>query len=249
MKTAQRDTQSVAPYALDLQENLTVGRRMLRLFDLPGYEEAVIHFRHALEHEPAHIAALSGLAEAYSYWGFRRELNGEECQSYYDLSLEQARAALRADPHISDSHRALSVALRRGARSDPNRARAEILIAVDLRDDDADTWYQYWRAFGYDVSDPSIHRALKLDPQLCGAHNDLGAALCGRDRLDEAVLHFRAALRINPRNSLTHYNLAMTLDRQGQAEKAVAVLRMAREMRPKDPLLESGWKLLGGGMS
>ena len=137
--------------------------------------------------------------------------------------------------------------MRRGTNSDIERSRSEILVALDLRDDDADTWYQYWRAFGYEVGDPSIQRALDLDPELCGAYNDMAAALCGHDRFDEALSYLQAALKLNPRNSLVQYNLAMVLDRMDRADKGLAVLNRARRMLPNDPLLERGWAALNGG--
>lgn len=248
MEMTTKKAQPTRPSDLSALEHVALGRSMAKLFDLAGYEEAVAHFRHALELDPDCVSACVGLAETYSYWGFRREVSGLECQSYYDLSLEYASQALRMGPQLAESHRSLSVALRRGSHHDLDRSRAEILAAVDLRGDDAETWHQYWRAFGYDVSDPAIHRALQLDPRLCGAHNDLGAALCGNGRLAEAQARFQQALRLNPRNSLVQYNLAMTLDRQGLTQKAVALLRVARQMLPHDGLLESGWELLGGGM-
>ncbi|MEK7858287.1 MAG: tetratricopeptide repeat protein [Elusimicrobiota bacterium] len=234
---------------LSVDDYLAQGRRMMRLYDAAGYEQAVVAFRHALELDPGSVEANAFLAETYSYWGFREELNGRESQSYYDLSLNLAEQSVRLGMHQPESHRALSVALRRGKHADAELSRSEILIAVDLRSDDAETWYQYWRAFGYDVSDPSIHRALELDPALCGAHNDLAAALVGKDRYPEALVHLQAALKINPRNSLVQYNLAMVLDHMGMGDKAIAFLRRARQLHPGDPLLETGWVSLGGGMS
>lgn len=219
---------------------------MMRLFDPLGYEEAVSAFRHALELDPGSVIASALLAETYSYWGFREELNARECQSFYDLALELAEQAILLDDQAPESHRALSVALRRGKHANLERSRSEIMLALDLRDDDADTWYQYWRAFGYEVGDQSIHRALELDPELCGAYNDMGAALCGYDRYDEALAYLQAALKLNPRNSLVQYNLAMVLDRMDRPDKGLAVLRRARRMLPNDPLLERGWAALNG---
>lgn len=231
-------------------EDLTAhGRHMMRLFDVPGYEEAVVSFRRALEQNPGSVEASSLLAETYSYWGFREEIIGRRCQSFYDLSLEFAEQAMRLGTDHAESHRALSVALRRGAHADVKRSRTEILIALDIKNEDADAWYQCWRAFGYDIADTSIQRALAIDPELCGAYNDLGAVLCGKDRLTEALAHLQAGLKLNPRNALVQYNLAMVLERMGMADKGKALLLRARQLRPNDPLLEGGWARLGGDMS
>lgn len=238
---------ALAPNEVSADDCVAEGRRLMRLFDAAGYEEAVAAFRQALELEPGSVAASAFLAETYSYWGFREELNGRDCQSFYDLSLELAEQAVSLGAHRPESRRALSVALRRGAHADIERSRAEILAALELRDDDAETWYQYWRAFGYEVSDPAIYRALELDPELCGAYNDLGAVLCGHERFPEALSYLQAALKLNPRNSLVQYNMAMVLDRMDLADKGLALLSRARRLLPNDPLLERGWAGLNGG--
>lgn len=229
-----------------LAESFLEAKKLLRLFDIEGYERAVARFQHVLELAPDHAPAFAGLAETYSYWGFRRELNGQECQSYYDLAHAFAAEALRLAPERADSHRSMSLSLRRGDKRDLERAKREASLAVGLDPNDAETWHQSWRASGSDLADPSIHRALELDPSLCAAGNDLGVALCESGRLDEAVARFLAALRINPRNSLVLYNLAMALDRKDMRESAVTVMRHARAMHPGEPLLEYGWNLLGG---
>lgn len=236
-------TQSLPPH---LAESFREAKKLLRLFDIEGYERAVARFQHVLELAPDHAPAFAGLAETYSYWGFRRELNGQECQSCYDLAYAFAAEALRLAPERADSHRSMSLSLRRGDKRDPERAKREASLAVDLDPNDAEAWHQSWRASGSDIADPSIRRALELDPSLCAAENDLGVALCASGRLDEAAARFLAALRINPRNSLTLYNLAMTLDRKDMRESAVTVMRHALAVHPGEPLLEYGWNLLGG---
>lgn len=224
------------------------GRRRMRLFDAAGYKEAVVAFRRALDLAPDSVLAGACLAETYSYWGFREELNGRDSRSFYDLALELAERAVLLGARRPESRRALSVALLRGPHADIERSREEILAALDLRDDDAETWYQHWRAFGYEVEDPSFQRALELDPELCGAYNDMGVALCGRERLPEALSYLQAALRLNPRNSLVQYNLAMVLDRMDLADKGRALLNRARRMLPNDPLLDRGWAVLEGSL-
>lgn len=247
VSTAPGEAPSGSLGVFSAEEHIARGRRMMRLFDAPGYEEAVRAFRLALEMSPDSVEANAFLSETYSHWGFREEINGRDGQSYHDLSLEFAEQAVRLGADRPESHRALSVALRRGANADADRSRAEILVALDLRENDADSLYQHWRAFGYDVAAPSIHRALELDPEHCGAYIDLGAAHYVNNQFPEALACLQAALKINPRNSLVQYNLAMVLDRVGMAEKGRAVLLRARRLSPDNPLLENGWASLGGG--
>lgn len=230
-----------APHFVELFRR---ARKLMRLFDVEGYERAVSCFQQVLELAPDYAPAFTGLAETYAYWGFRRELAGQEHQSCYDLAYSFAAEALRLAPERADSHRGMALSLRRGAKRDLERAKREALIAVDLDPSDAESQHQLWRAFGSELSDPSIQRARELDPSLCAAENDFGVVLCESGRLDEAVARFMAALRVNPRNSLVLYNLAMALDRKGLRETAVSVLRKARGLHPGEPLLERGWILL-----
>lgn len=220
------------------------GRQRLRLFDPEGYEEAVACFREALALDPSHLPAYVGLAETYSYWGFRRELAGESSESCYELAYEYAERALQMDPAQGQAHRGMAVALRRGRKADPERRKAEALIAVELDPQDAENWYEYWRAFGYDPADEAIRKALQIDDSHFGAHHDLGVAFCEEGRLDEAVAHLLAALRINPRNTLAHYNMAMALQRKGLTSHAFEHLHSARRLCPEDPLIEAGLKHL-----
>ncbi|MFC1679778.1 tetratricopeptide repeat protein [Elusimicrobiota bacterium] len=229
-----------------LKEFLAKGRRQMRLFDTEGYELAVASFLQILDEAPGYGPAHAGLAEAYSYWGFRREINGEESQSYYALSLEHAEKAVDLAPDLGESHRALAVALRRGEHANAERRKEEVLIALDLDPNSAENWYEYWRAFGYQPHDTSIQRALELDPRLCAAEIDLGVVLCERDRLHEAARHLGKALEINPRNSLASYNLVMVLDRQGKGSAAREVLDRAREAHPNDPLITWATENFGG---
>jgi tetratricopeptide (TPR) repeat protein len=243
LKLAETGLQGDPEKALEL---VRAGRRQMRLFDLEGYEAAVVSLIQAVQTDPECSLAHASLAETYSYWGFRRELNGQECVSYYGLSLDSAVQALQLAPESACSHRAMAMALRRGAAKDPQRRKDEISRALSIDSNDAESWYENWRAFGYDPGEPSIHRALELDPLLCAAHLDLGVALCEDGRMKESLDELTMALKLCPRNSLAHYNLAMVLDRQGRTDVAVKVLGRAQTLHPGDPLITSGIMLLKG---
>lgn len=226
-------------------EHYLDGVRAFRLYDVEGYEEAVVHLRRALDLEPGFGPGWACLAETYSHWGFRNEVAGEDGRPLYRLSFECAQSALHFAPERSDSHRAMAVALRRGAHADPVARREQVLTALDLDPNDASNWHEYWRAGGYQLPEGSIDRCLELDPRHCGARIDLGAALVVRRRYQEAAREFALALQVNPRNSLASFNLAMTVGRLGHRAKAAELLRGALKVRPGDALLQDGFKHLG----
>jgi len=226
------------------QDSYLLGKRKTLLFDIEGYVDAVPLFLQALEVSADNPLVYSAMAETYSYWGRRREINGQECLSYYNLAYDYARQALSLDPDLSQAHRAMAVALRGGEMCDGQARRTEARRAMELNPYDGETCWEFWRSHGSGPDDPIVFKAIVLDPLLCGAQNDLGVSLCERGRLDEAVFHLKAALRLNPRNSLFQYNLAMVCLRKGLLLDAERILAAAREMHRDDPLVLSGMELV-----
>jgi tetratricopeptide (TPR) repeat protein len=66
------------------------------------------------------------------------------------------------------------------------------------------------------------------------AHNHLGTALIGRERLDEAIDHFSEALRINPDYTESRNKMGILLVKQGRLEEAATHLSRALEQFPDD---------------
>ncbi len=64
------------------------------------------------------------------------------------------------------------------------------------------------------------------------AHNNLGNFLADRERLAEAVAHYRQALAIDPRYVDAHFNLGAALFSQGQYDEAIAQYRQALKIQP-----------------
>lgn len=230
-----------------VEQLLAAARLQMALYDTPGWEKTVSILICLLQRVPDYAPACAALAECYTHWGFRRELDGLEAQSFYGLALEQATRAVELSPLDAACHRALAVALRRGADADPARRQEESLVALDLDPKDASNWYEYWRAFGYNPGDPAVTRALELDPRLVGATIDLGVALCEAGRLPEAQRYLERALELSPHNSLAHYDLAMVLDREGRAREARESIEAALAEDPENPLLKEGLAILSGG--
>ncbi len=238
-----------APKKLTLKDRLEKANKKKAFFDVDGFVAAIAILREILSESPSYGPAHAAIAECYAYWGFRREIVFLECESYYQAAQTHATAAIKLVPELSVSHRAMAIALRRGAGADDIARKEEALIALDLDPNDAENWYEYWRAFGYSSSDPAIQRALELDPALIGAYIDFGAVLCKEGRLQEAASQFRAALQINPDHSLAIYNLAMVLYRIGNPEDALAVLTPALAKNTRSVLMAEGLKAIVEGGS
>jgi protein O-mannosyl-transferase len=90
-------------------------------------------------------------------------------------------------------------------------------------------WRQtsYWRD-----SETLWTRALACTSGNAPAHYNLGVALSGRGRVDEAIAQYRKALKIKPDKADAHNNLAMALVVRGEVDAAIAHYQKALEIRP-----------------
>jgi tetratricopeptide (TPR) repeat protein len=82
-------------------------------------------------------------------------------------------------------------------------------------------------------SDLSIWRdTVGKVPNNSRAHNNLGAVLARRGRIDEAMAHYQRALEIKPDYADAHNNLGAVLTRRGRIDEAIAHYRRALEIKP-----------------
>ena len=92
--------------------------------------------------------------------------------------------------------------------------------------------YLATRQFG--KAEDELATAVRLDAGYARAHANLGRAIAsqGRDRLDEAVTHFRSSLRLDPTDAETCNNLGSVLIEQGKFDEARVWIDRALEIRP-----------------
>ena len=91
---------------------------------------------------------------------------------------------------------------------------------------------------GYDKEAATeFHKAMELNPQVRGAHYQLGLSYLREDEAagyDKAVPDFRAELALDPDDFPSHYMLGYIAQKQGRLEEAENELRRAIEIQPKD---------------
>ena len=88
----------------------------------------------------------------------------------------------------------------------------------------------------YDEAIIEFRVALRLMPDLDGAHLGLGAALQGKGNLEEAIAEYRALLKRHPNDPAAHNNLGSALQRKGDVDAAIDEYRTAIQFRPEDAL-------------
>jgi tetratricopeptide (TPR) repeat protein len=98
-----------------------------------------------------------------------------------------------------------------------------VVSAVWTRDD-----LGYWRD-----SETLFRQTLKATTNNPSAHNNLGAALCDKGQLDEAIVEFREAIRLKPDYAKGHNNLATALANKGQNDEAIFQYQEALRCKPE----------------
>jgi len=76
---------------------------------------------------------------------------------------------------------------------------------------------------------------LQADPWHAAVHNNLGLALAGQGRLDDAMVHYRQTLQLDPNSADANNNLANVLVSQGKPAEAETHCREALRLRPDFP--------------
>jgi Flp pilus assembly protein TadD len=74
--------------------------------------------------------------------------------------------------------------------------------------------------------------AAALRPDTPGVRLNLGNALVGAGRLDEAIVAYRQAIGLKPDYSMAHLRLSMVLDQQGHLEDAISACLRATQFKP-----------------
>ena len=185
-------------------------------------DEAMAHYRKALEINPSSVGALSGLGAAL--------LN----KGQVDEAITQLRKALAIDPNFSNAHYNLGNALFQKGLVD--QAISQYQETLEAEPGFSTARYNLGAALiqkgRLDEAIDQFQLVLETNPNQADAHYNLGNALLQRGRVDEAMAQYRMALGIDPSHAEAHFNFGMALIQKGQLNEAVAHLEKAVEYDP-----------------
>jgi Flp pilus assembly protein TadD len=160
-----------------------------------------------------------------------------------DSLKEYTEAAQQRAPHASELK---TVALDYVLLNDYADADHWIRYSLSLDANDAEAWYEAGRIeYTLNYFQPAVdafQHSLQLDPLSVKALDNLGLALEGLNRVDEAVAAYRKAIAMQAASSHPSeqplLNLATVLIDRNQLDEALPLLQQAAQIAPND------WKIL-----
>jgi protein O-mannosyl-transferase len=173
----------------------------LALLEKGQMDEAVAHFRKALEAHP-------GFAEAHSNLG-----NALFRQARLDEAIREFQEAVRLDPQLASARNNLGLALLEQGRAED--ALAQFFKALEVRPDIADIYNNMGTALRQlgKLADAAYccEKSLELQPGNAVAWCNLGMTLALQGDADAAINAFERSLALQPDNLQLLNNLAWAL--------------------------------------
>jgi len=152
-------------------------------------EEAIKHFKKAVEIQPDYAPAYASLAHAYHKQG-----RLDDAVKYYSAAIELA-------PNTVEIHYGLGVAL--FSRGQPGDAIAQFQKVLQLDPDNCTAYNSLGAAMLKAKSDLELtaqqfRKAVELKPDYLSAHLNLATVLVLQNKFDDAIAQCRQALAIYP---------------------------------------------------
>lgn len=185
-------------------------------------QDAVRHYRHALELDPAYPDVSFNLATVLLH---TNRLNG---------AIRHYEQGLRIDPDYAQGHYNLGIALMRvgqpdralghfeqALRIEPAYAEVHVVVGSLLFDKgELAKAKEHWK------------QALQIKPEMAEAHYNLANAFLRELSFEQAIEHYGQALQIKPEMAEAHYNLGIALEQVGRVQEAVEHYEQAVLLRP-----------------
>ena len=163
-------------------------------------EQAIGHFRRAVQLQPDNAMAYSGIADAYSLLGVNGHLPPAAC---FPAAREAALKAIKLDDHAAASHTSLAFVSLFYDWDFPT-AEAEYRKALERNPNDATArcWYAIYLELVGRQSEAltEIDRALQLDPLSPALNANVARRYAIAGRHDEALIAGRRAVELDSTN-------------------------------------------------
>jgi tetratricopeptide (TPR) repeat protein len=256
-----KDSFTVCSHALKVTtKNYKMHNNLANALKTQGkLDQAVSHYKHAINIDPAYATAYYNLGLIFKQ------------QGKFDEAVDYYRQAIKNNPSHADAYNNLAIVLQQQEKL--NEAHEYYLKALRIKPDsetilynfagslqsqgklnDSLEYYQKALLYKSDFTE-ALHciadilhsqgnssdaisyyrRALRIKPDSPQLHNNLANALKSLGKLNEAAEHYHKALDLKPDAPVTHYNMATLLQEQGRLDRAVKYYKHALTLKPKYP--------------
>ena len=220
---AARPTENLQAYDYYL-----LGRDYMGQWEPRAIEQAIQHFRRAVEADSSYAQGYAGLAYAYAVLGGFGGVHPNESWPY---AREAAERALALDEGLAEAHTAMAVEAQ-SHRYDWRAARSGFERALELNPNSVDALVWYAMLEGgiwgeHDRAAQLMARAERLDPRSREVSYNIGFLLLWAGRQAEAAEAFESLVASDPGYYGGHEGIAIVLAGQGRYEEAVAAAQTA----------------------
>jgi tetratricopeptide (TPR) repeat protein len=220
-----RQAEQVCQQILGVDHSNAEAHHMLGVFACQNkdrLDEAIAHFRQALQTQPGYYEALNNLGNA-----FYLKDNLQQAEVHY-------RQALNIRLNYPDAYCNLgNVLLRQENFYDAIQYYQQ---ALRLKPDAADVWNNMGLAFQrqnkLDEASSCFRQAAQINPGYAEAHTNLGNVLLRQERPEEAIRCYQHALRLKPNSPQVCNSMGLALQRQDRLDDAIRCYRQALHLDP-----------------
>ncbi len=255
-----RNNESLWTHALACTSDNFIGHNNLgnALLQKGKVDDAIAHFKKAMEIQPDYAGAYNNLGsalcqkgrvdEAIAYYQKALQINPADAEACYNLgnallkmgqvddALVHFQKALEIKPGFAEAHNNLGNTLLKMGQVDD--ALVHFQKALEIKPDSAEACYNLGNALLQkgQVDDALVHfqKALEIKPDYAEACYNLGNALIQKGSVDEAIVHYQNALRIKPDYAEAHINLGNALLQKGSVDEAITHYQKALQIKPDE---------------
>jgi len=216
-----RDTFSLCERAIVVTEGNYIAHNNLgqSLAAQRRFDEAIVHYRKALETDPDPGLTYNNLGAALAETG------------QFEQAMQNFRQSVTSDPECVEGHTNLGRGLAMQGRLDG--AIEQLSEALSLDPENAAAHLEMGNVLGgqgkLEDAAERFSQALRFKPDSAEAHSNLGYVFRRQGRLDEAILHLQQAINLKPDLAAAHYNLAIILYTKGDYAGAWSEIRFAQK--------------------
>jgi TolB-like protein/Tfp pilus assembly protein PilF len=220
----KRYTDNTEAYRLYLK-----GRFCLSKTTKEALNNAIRHFRQAIDVDPDYALAYAGLADAY-YALSSNHLPANEAMPKARAAAEQA---LKFDEALSEAHASLGL-VKAFYEWDWAGAESEYKRAIELNPGYASAhhWYGWYLALMGRLSEAiaEIKQASELDPLSLEINSDLGLSFFFARQYERAIEQFEKALEMDPNSVWTRFFIGWAREQKGDYAEAIEEYRRAARL-------------------